>query len=209
MNTREAEARLAIAALSPDGGAIVKFEMLGQMLRHENAVQNLVSAASLDDIWQRHFLDSTQLMAHVPRGTSAWLDLGSGAGFPGLALAIVQSEREFHLVESRALRSAWLVRAVAELELANVRVIAEALEKVPSDYFGVISARAFAPMPRLIKLAARFSTSDTAWVLPKGRSAAQELVGLHGWDHTFHVEQSLTDPTSGIIVGRLLGKKGR
>ena len=209
MTPREADARSVIAALRPDGGAIAKFEILAQMLRDENAVQNLVSAASLDDIWQRHFFDSTQLLTHVPRGTSPWLDLGTGAGFPGLALAIVQSEREFHLVESRALRSAWLARVVAELELANVRVIAEPLEKMPSASFGVISARAFAPLPRLLKLAARFSTSDTAWVLPKGRSAAQELAELHGWDHMFHVEQSLTDPASGIIVGRLLGKKGR
>ena len=88
-------------------------------------------------------------------------------------------------------------------------VVAERLEVLPTREMRVISARAFAPLDRLLKLSARFSTGDTLWLLPKGRSARQELQSLHGWDHLFHVEQSLTDSEAGIITGRLIGKKGR
>jgi len=62
-------------------------------------------------------------------------------------------------------------------------------------------------LPKLLDLSARFSTIDTVWLLPKGRSAAQELSDLRGWQHSFHVEQSLTDPEAGVIVGTLAGKK--
>ncbi len=191
------------------GCAIGRFALLAEMLREANIAQNLVSAASLEAVWQRHFIDSTQLLDHVPRETRTWLDLGTGAGFPGLAVAIVRPEMDVHLVESRPLRSRWLNEAVKALELRYVSIAPTPLEKVPTAEYSVISARAFAPLPRLLRLAARFSTSDTTWVLPKGRSAAQELESLSGWDHTFHVEQSRTDPQSGIIVGRLSGKKGR
>lgn len=191
------------------GCAIGRFALLAEMLREANMAQNLVSAASLEAVWQRHFIDSTQLLDHVPRETRTWLDLGTGAGFPGLAVAIVRPEMDVHLVESRPLRSRWLNEAVKALELRHVSIAPTPLEKVPTAEYSVISARAFAPLPRLLRLAARFSTSDTTWVLPKGRSAAQELESLSGWDHTFHVEQSRTDPQSGIIVGRLSGKKGR
>ncbi len=208
MTKDEAGARSAIAEIDP-GGAVARFDLLARLLGEANAAQNLVSAATLADVWQRHFLDSTQLLSHVPRGTSAWLDLGTGAGFPGLALAIVEPDRQFHLAESRPLRSAWLTHATNAMELDNVTVIASPIEKLVTAEYGVISARAFAPLARLIKTAARFSTSDTMWVLPKGRSAAQELSALQGWEHTFHVEQSLTDPSAGIIVGRLAGRKGR
>ena len=73
----------------------------------------------------------------------------------------------------------------------------------------VISARAFAPLGRLLDLSARFSTNDTLWLLPKGRSAHQELQELQGWQHMFHVKQSLTDPEAGIVTGTLQARKGR
>jgi 16S rRNA (guanine527-N7)-methyltransferase len=83
------------------------------------------------------------------------------------------------------------------------------VEALPTAPFRVISARAFAPLPRLLELSARFSTSDTTWLLPKGRSAAQELFALEGWQHMFHVEQSLSDSEAGIIVGQLAGQMPR
>ena len=92
--------------------------------------------------------------------------------------------------------------------LANASVIGLPLEKVPSRVFCVISARAFAPLPKLLTLSARFSTATTTWLLPKGRSARQELLDLTGWEHMFHVEQSLSDADAGIIVGALAATKG-
>ena len=113
------------------------------------------------------------------------------------------------MVESRARRVEWLERARIALGLDHARVVGARLELVESRPFSVISARAFAPLVRLLDLSARFSTKDTLYLLPKGRSAQQELLELRGWNHMFHVEQSLTDPEAGVIVGQLLGKKGK
>lgn len=192
-------------SLTCDGPTMDRLEHLTALLAEENTRQNLVSAASLGEVWRRHIVDSAQLLTHVPRGTSPWLDLGTGAGFPGLAIAALEPAREVILVESRKRRIEWLTRAAAELGLDRVEVCGARLEDVVSRRVGVISARAFAPLDRLLTLSARFSTNDTIWLLPKGRSAQQELDMLQGWNHTFHVEQSLTDPEAGVIVGHLQG----
>ena len=179
-------------------------------LAEENERQNLVSAGSLDSVWQRHIADSAQLLRHVPRETSSpWLDLGSGAGFPGLVIAALRPEVSVIMVESRPLRAAWLEQMRIAMGLDSAEILSQRLELVESVPFRVISARAFAPLERLLRLSARFSTADTLWLLPKGRSAQQELQVLRGWDHMFHVEQSLTDGEAGIVVGTLKGRKGR
>ncbi len=193
-----------------DETARARLERLVALLTEENARQNLVAAASLGQVWQRHIVDSAQLLAHVPRETSTpWLDLGTGAGFPGLVVAALRPECEVLMVESRAKRAEWLERARIALGLERARVIGMKLEAVPERMVRVISARAFAPLPRLLSLSARFSTSETLWLLPKGRSAQQELDDESEFRHMFHVEQSLTDPEAGIIVGHVLGRKGK
>lgn len=188
-----------------DAAGMARLERLVELLTDENQRQNLVSGASLGEVWRRHIVDSAQLLTRVPRGTSPWLDLGTGAGFPGLVIAALRPECEVLLVESRKRRIEWLTRAAADLQLAHVQVHGARLEDVPSRHAAVISARAFAPLDRLLELSARFSTSDTIWLLPKGRSAKQELQELRGWHHMFHVEQSLTDPEAGVIAGTLQG----
>ena len=186
-----------------------RLKLLEQMLRQENQQQNLVAATSLDALWLRHMADSAQLLAHVPRETgSPWLDLGTGAGFPGLVIAALRPEYRVVMVESRARRAEWLESARVALDLGRAEVFGGELKQLATEKFCVISARAFAPLPKLLDLSARFSTSDTRWLLPKGRSAAQELTALCGWDHVFHVEQSLSDAQAGVIVGTLAGKTG-
>jgi len=206
----EAGARQWVEAL-PEGSpeAVARLERLIELLAEENARQNLVSVGSLAEVWRRHIADSAQLLIHVPRGTSPWLDLGAGAGFPGLVIATLRPDIEVVLVESRKRRIEWLQSVAAALVLPRVTVLGQRLEQVESFAAGCISARAFAPLAKLLDLSARFSTSETDWVLPKGRSAQQELQELRGWNHTFHVKQSLTDPGAGIIVGRLAGRKGK
>ncbi|PKB14021.1 16S rRNA m(7)G-527 methyltransferase [Novosphingobium kunmingense] len=189
-----------------DSVSIKRLQTLVDLLAGENTRQNLVSTASLASVWLRHIVDSAQLLTHVPRETSGpWLDLGTGAGFPGLVIAALSPERPVHLVESRARRIEWLRRAADAIGLHNVTVHGARLEAVESFPAAIISARAFAPLDKLLTLSARFSTADTVWLLPKGRSAAQELQELGGWDHMFHVEQSLTDAEAGVIVGTLSG----
>ena len=203
MITSEEEAR-AYVAQRCDGEALARLERLVELLRVENERQNLVSAASLDSVWQRHIADSIQLLDRVPRGTAPWLDLGTGAGFPGLAIAIARSSTETILVESRKRRVEWLQAVIDELALSKCRVEGRRLEAVDPFPVAVISARAFAPLDKLVRLAQRFSTSDTVWLLPKGRSAAQEVANLpKRLRSMFHVEQSATDADSGIIVGRI------
>jgi 16S rRNA (guanine527-N7)-methyltransferase len=205
----EAEARAWVIALPEcDDLALTRLDDLVARLIEENQRQNLVSAASLEAVWQRHIADSAQLLTYVPRETSgAWLDLGTGAGFPGLVVATLRPEMPIVMVESRARRVEWLRRVIEDLELSRASVAGSRLELVETFPASVISARAFAPLDRLVALSARFSTSDTRWLLPKGRSAGQELDMLRGWIHTFHVEQSLTDPEAGVVVGTLSGKR--
>ena len=204
----EGEAREFISNLASDDIALNKLEKLSRFLAEENDRQNLVSRSSLDDIWIRHFADSAQLLNHVPRETpSTWLDLGSGAGFPGLVISILQPDREIVLVESRRKRVEWLETMISTLDLPNCRVEGSRLEVVESFPAGVISARAFAPLPKLLRLSARFSTGGTRWVLPKGRSATQEVEELSPkLKQMFHVQQSMTDTDAGIVVGH--GKIG-
>lgn len=206
MIENEDQAKAWLTALpEADPLAMGRLERLVALLQEENVRQNLVSAASLAEVWRRHIVDSAQLLTHVPRETSPWLDLGTGAGFPGLVIAALRPDCAVVMVESRARRIDWLERAREALGLAEARVEGTRLESVQSFESAVISARAFAPLPQLLALSARFSTSDTRWLLPKGRSAAQELAELSGWSHMFHVEQSVTDRDAGIIVGTLQG----
>lgn len=176
------------------------------LLKRENEVQNLVSRPSFAQVWTRHVVDSAQLLRFVPRETPRWLDLGTGAGFPGLVVAILRPDMPTVLVESRSRRADWLRRVADVLCLSNVSVTGQPLERLENQIYAVISARAFAPLDRLLGLAARFSTKETLWLLPKGRSGAQELSALHGWAHKFHVEQSLTDADASVIVGTLIGQ---
>ena len=190
-------------SLACDDSALARLDALVALLRAENQRQNLVAAASLDQVWVRHIADSAQLVG-VSRGTSGpWLDLGTGAGFPGLVIALLDPAREVLMVESRARRAAWLESIVAHFGLSGARVLAARLETVPSFDAAIISARAFAPLDRIIALSARFSTPQTRWLLPKGRNGAKELGEMpETIQAMFHVEQSITDAESVILVGR-------
>jgi len=190
-----------------DAAAMERLERFITLLIEENARQNLISRPSEAQVWQRHIADSAQLLEHVPRETSQarpsgpWLDLGTGAGFPGLVIAILRPEWHVVLVESRARRVEFLTRCADQLGLDRCRVAGERLERVEPFAAWVISARAFAPLDKLLRLSAPFSTKATRYILPKGRSAAHELEGASkSIRRMFHVEHSLTDGEAGIIV---------
>ena len=188
-------------AFAPSAEQWARLERFATMLVAENEQQNLIAASTIPILWVRHIADSAQLLALDAGGEGLWIDLGSGPGLPGLVVAIL-SERPMLLVESRKRRIEWLEAAKAALGLDRCEVIGARLETVESFAAGVISARAFAPMPKLIELAERFSTKQTLWLLPKGRSAEQDLAGLtKNRRAMFHVEQSLTDAEAGIIIG--------
>lgn len=200
----EAQARAFVRARC-DGAALERLDSFDAMLREEAGRQNLVAASTLDHLWARHFVDSAQILDHVHATTDGLrvVDLGSGAGLPGLVIAIMRPRWRLILVESRRLRIEWLLRSAAALGCVNVVVEGRNVTQIGALEADVITARAFAPLHRLLSLSARFSTPLTEWVLPKGRSAAQEVselpLELQGM---FHVEQSLSDPEAGVVVGR-------
>lgn len=167
-----------------------------------NEHQNLISAATIPRIWSRHIVDSAQLLRLRPEAHSAlpWLDLGTGAGFPGIVIAIL-ADFPVILVESRRKRFEFLIQQAEALGLDNVTVHGGRLETLATCETGVISARAFASLPKLLGLAHRFSTEKTHWLLPKGRSAREELESVRSsWQGVFHVKPSLTDAEAAIIV---------
>ena len=178
----------------------------GALLREENERQNLVSNATLEHFWLRHVLDSAQLLRFAP-ANGAWLDLGTGAGFPGLIVAALRAGPAT-LIESRRLRADFLRRAAAMLP-ADPEIIHAPIERVTARPFAVISARAFAPLPRLLTLAHRFSTEKTLWLLPKGRNAKSELEAIRAtWQGDFRLEPSLTDADAQIIVATGVRHRG-
>lgn len=204
----EDSARSFVATLG-DGEALERLERFAAMVLAENQQQNLIARATESQLWRRHIADSAQLLALVPRETfganagGPWLDLGSGPGFPGLVIAALHPTMPVVLVESRARRAAFLQDCIEQLNLPKCRVEAQRLERIAPFHARAISARAFAPLDKLLTLSAPFSTNRTFYVLPKGRSAAQELETLKpAIRKMFHVEQSLTDDEAGIIVRR-------
>jgi 16S rRNA (guanine527-N7)-methyltransferase len=180
-------------------GTLWTLEQFQAFVMAENAHQNLVSSATIPHFLARHIVDSAQLWPLVDRN-GAWLDLGTGAGFPGIVIAILR-EQPIVFVESRRKRAEFLQSAIDWLGLNHARVVHARLETLETRTFSVISARAFAPLPRLFEIAHRFSTEKTLWVLPKGQSAAEELeTARQTWHGAFHVKQSVTDHAASIIV---------
>lgn len=191
----------ALAWLSSRYAAEV--ERLGQfakIVEDEALQQNLVAPSTLKTMWSRHLVDSAQLIDLVSAvDGSTWVDIGSGAGFPGLVVAALTSCHVI-LIEPRKLRAEFLLRTTDALHLANVEVACSRVQDV-TYIADVISARAVAPMQDLFSWGANSSNEKTRWVLPKGKSAREEVaIAQRAWHGAFHVEQSITDPASLIVV---------
>ena len=186
-----------------------RIEAFLAFLRAENEVQNLVSRATLDQVWQRHVLDSAQLLPFAPEAKS-WIDLGTGAGFPGLMVAALHPAR-VTMVEERKKRIAFLNRGreILHVEMKS-EVLGAKVERLPARPFDVISARAFAPLDKLLALGERFATPTTRWILPKGRNAKSELEAVQSsWQGVFRLEPSLTDADAHIIVAEQVRRRGK
>ena len=183
-------------------------ERYEELLRAESGKQNLVSSSTLDSLWDRHILDSAQLVKFAPAADSAWADIGSGAGLPGVVVAILVTGPVL-LVEPRRLRAEFLERAVAELGLGSrVAVAPTKVEKV-AGAFDVITARAVADLDKLMRISTHLSTRKTLWVLPKGRVAESELAhARRNWHCEAESVPSCTDPESRILLLRNVKARG-
>ncbi|MFL6729803.1 MAG: 16S rRNA (guanine(527)-N(7))-methyltransferase RsmG [Sphingomicrobium sp.] len=184
-----------------------KLEAYAALLRSESQRQNLVSASTLDQLWGRHILDSAQLVKFEPHGEASWADIGAGAGLPGIVVACVVNG-PVTLIEPRRLRAEFLHKVGESLEL-DVTVIGSKAERVRGSYETII-ARAVAPLTELLRISQHLSTGKTVWALPKGRSAQRELAeARRAWQGAFHVEQSVTDPDSYIVVATGVRARGQ
>ncbi|MBX9813476.1 MAG: 16S rRNA (guanine(527)-N(7))-methyltransferase RsmG [Sphingomonas sp.] len=183
--------------------AVVDFAAL---VAEEQARQNLVSSATLPLIWSRHIVDSAQLLDHVP-AEGLWADIGSGAGFPGMIVALL-TDRPVALIEPRRKRAEFLAYAAEALGLADRVTVHAAKAEALALEAAVVSARAVASLPDLLALSTPLSTAKTRFVFPKGRSAREEVAAARrAWHGVFHVEPSITDPESLIILARGVARR--
>lgn len=166
---------------------------------------NLVGPKTLSEVWSRHFLDSAQLAPLFPAEARTLTDLGSGAGFPGLVLAILLPRLSVRLVESDARKAAFLAEAAratlgpdqAKARIQILRARAEDLDPAPQD---VVTARALAPLARLLGWAEPCLSDGTLCLFPKGEDAASELTeAAKGWTMNVVRHPSLTDPHATIL----------
>lgn len=179
------------------------------LLLAENQRQNLISASTAEQVWERHILDSAQLAGVAPEDAKSWVDVGSGAGLPGIVIALLV-DAPVTLVEPRRLRAEFLVRTAQALGIADRVMVAGAKVERVAGSFDVITARAVAALPRLLSIACHLSHAGTVWLLPKGRSAKSELAeAQRSWHCHASSKRSITDPESEILVLSRVGAKSR
>jgi len=163
-----------------------------------NAKINLIAPLSEFVLRQRHIADSLQLLPLLPAGEGPLADLGTGGGFPGLVLAMAVT-RPVHLVESDRRKAAFLQTVAGELNLAHVTVHAERIEAVRLPPIAVVTARALAPLDKMLDWAARLLAPDGIAIFPKGRNALDELAAAPGWTMAVERFKSSTDTDASIL----------
>ncbi len=178
---------------------MARLEAYVAILASWNRRINLVGSNTIGDIWRRHILDSAQLFPLLPEKTRIVIDLGSGAGLPGLVLAIM-GVREVHLIESDQRKAAFLREAKRVTESANVTIHAQRAEKMGPFKADAVVARAVAPLDQLLYIAEPFLTSHSLCLFLKGKAAEAELTEARKtWRMKAETLQSRADP-AGVIL---------
>jgi 16S rRNA (guanine527-N7)-methyltransferase len=182
---------------------LARLDAFEALLLKWNARINLIGRSTGRDIWRRHFLDSAQLLDLAGGKARTWIDLGSGAGFPGLVVAVIAAERQpllsVTMVESDQRKSAFLMAAIRETGV-GARLLTRRVEDVAPEPYDVVSARALAPLARLLALSAPFRGPETRCLFPKGRAALSELTkAARDWNMQVEQHASISDP-HGIVL---------
>lgn len=183
------------------GAATARLDRFRVLLLDENQRQNLISPASTAAIWTRHLVDSAQLVDHCPPDAKTWFDVGSGPGLPGLVVAILLPEVAVSLIEPRGRRVDFLNAVSETMALSNVTVVKAKVETV-TGCADVVSARAVASLPDLVAMTSHLRHQRTRMILPRGQKGDSDVAMLPAQLRSmFHVEQSVTDPASVIVIG--------
>jgi 16S rRNA (guanine527-N7)-methyltransferase len=187
---------------------LARLEAYVELLVRWAARINLVGRNTLTDLWRRHILDSAQLQPLVPEATRSLIDLGSGAGFPGLVLAIL-GIGGVELVEADSRKAAFLREAI-RITGAPATVRACRITAVPPHAVDVVTARALAPLDRLLDLAAPFIGPDTVCLFPKGEHVVEELtLARKGWTMTSVMRDSIADPRGVVLCLKGVAREPR
>jgi len=178
-----------------------RLERFAQLVLAENGRQNLIAASTVAEFWTRHILDSLQLLDHAPERPGRWLDIGSGAGLPGVVIAIASAYR-VTLVEPRRRRAEFLVTCCDTLGLTEVTVEQRRVEKLHLSA-DVVSARAVASLDTLFDWAVQIGSADAQMIFPRGANAVSELEAARtAWHGDFELAPSVTAPGSGIVLAQ-------
>ncbi len=182
---------------------IDRLQIYENLLKKWNPKINLVARGTLGDVWTRHFADSAQISDIAPENARIWVDMGSGGGFPGAVLAIMNKEKrpeaKYYLVESDKRKAAFL-RAVARETGADFIVSDQRAEDIPPYGADVVTARALAPLEMLVGLAGRHLAPHGVAILPKGANVENEIeTALALWRFDLEKFPSVTDPSAAIL----------
>lgn len=183
-------------------------------LMEASKLHNLIAPSTIPVRWARHYRDSAQLFALLPgarrSGTRRLVDIGSGAGFPGLVLAAMGAEAGLHvdLVESVGKKARFLSEAGAAMGLANLAVWPQRVENIRLSPPDVITARALAPLEKLLGYAFGLAGEKTLLLFPKGQDVADELTAAAKcWHIEVESHPSVTNPGSAILAIRNLRRR--
>ena len=176
-----------------------KLEKYQTLLKKWQTKINLIAPSTLDQMWERHFEDSLQLLPYLPNKTCRLIDLGSGAGFPGLVLALAEPELEVTLIESDS-RKCFFLENVSRETFSSVKVINARIESLPDMKADVITARALAPLEDLLVYAHPLMATDTICLFLKGKEFEKEVEIINQtWDFSLDIFPSLTDSGGQIL----------
>lgn len=183
-----------------------QLERFAALLLEANDRQNLIAQNSIPDLWNRHILDGAQLLGFA-EGTGSWCDIGSGAGLPGLVIAILGGI-PMTLNEPRRLRAEFLRQAITHLKLRDTVVSEQKAERAQGK-FDFVTARAVARLDKLFDMAWHLAHAETKWILPKGESAKWELDEARAtWQGEFRLVPSQTHPAAAIVVATHVQRRG-
>jgi len=186
---------------------LAKLTAYADLLVDWNARHNLVAKSTLPDLWQRHFWDSAQLAPLVPQNTRTLADLGSGAGFPGLVLAALLPNVTVTLHEATTKKCAFLREAADRMGL-HVTIENARIEDLSPRLFDVVTARALAPLPRLLDYAQKFVGPNGVCLFLKGQNVGSELTEAHKyWNMKVSQVPSQTDPSGAMVIVKELGPR--
>ncbi len=164
---------------------------------------NLVAKSTIPDVWHRHMADSAQLWSLAPQGVKTWMDIGSGAGFPGLVIGAIAAEKApdlaVTLVESDRRKAIFLQSAAREMGI-TVKVVAKRIEHLEPQNADILSARALSSLPQLLEFATKHRKPDGVCLFPKGARVDSELTEASScWHMAYETFPSMTDPDAVIL----------